>query len=572
MDNFDSLSLYFPRSKEQAKRAVICQYPHCNLPQPHNDQRPTQFGSSRTPIYLPSAHLPLTLRSPSQQQDTNTSTKRSRYHARTKEIIDRSYILRPTPLSSLASSKPSSADTTHHIPHSPHLRSISQSHPKPRPTSLFPLPRSESPLHSPLTPLARSSSRLPTSQDILPQPNPRPTHNQNLSRSIETTIGLPPKYTLQLNLPGDCSSLLVLSEYDFGISDMDTDIGKADDQIYAPTPPSAFTNTTPPTRRRSQDARSTRVENSSGGASQEQQDIPPGQRLSASYFDFGTDSSESDITQVVSVHRKLTTSTNSSKTCKKRADRSSTPRATHPPAKFSHTSTRPPHKLKRSNSRSRRNSPSLYPKVSIQQPHSRQCSWHAQNDVASILHSLSPVRPAVPPLRKEQYRRRHMKLIPALAALTPPSLFAPSPMLSRNSDYASSAKKDTSIPPSSPTSHFDANSGVSIKVDISKVMSHTMYAPSHLQPAPDLDSPFVDIPVTNVVLNTAENRTTQGDYWPRTPFVDMFQQDRVPVDSLSPEGIVHGINVVRKSERRYGWSGEWNQPRIEDVIRKLRTL
>jgi len=116
------------------------------------------------------------------------------------------------------------------------------------------------------------------------------------------------------------------------------------------------------------------------------------------------------------------------------------------------------------------------PKFQHNNPRSGQCPGHPQNDVAYILHFLSLVQLVVPQLRKEQYRHQHMKFTPALAALTPPSLFAPSSTLFKNSDYGSSAKKGISIPPSSPTSHFDPNNSVSIKVDISKVMSHTCTA------------------------------------------------------------------------------------------------
>jgi hypothetical protein len=182
---------------------------------------------------------------------------------------------------------------------------------------------------------------------------------------------------------------------------------------------------------------------------------------------------------------------------------------------------------------------------------------------------------AVAPQPQKQYL--HRQLTPALAALTPPSLFASSSTLSRISDYVSAAKKSILDPPSSPTSPFDGNSGVSIKVDISKVMSPTEYAPSHIQPSADLDSPRVGITVNNVPFNGAEDQKTHAppaaaDHWPRTPFADTFQDEHLAVAYLSPEGIVHGIDVVRKSERRHGWSGEWNQPRIEDVIQKLRTI
>ena len=561
MGDLNPLSPHFSCSKEHAKRTVFRHYPCCS-PHSHNDRHRKQVGSSPIPINRLSAHYPLTSRSPSQLQDIIKSTKRSYYQPRTKEIIDRPYILRPVPLSSPASPNLSSVNTAHSVPQAPHLRSISRSHPKPRPISLFPLPLSESSLHSPLTPLFHSSTRLSTSRDILPRSDSRTTHDQSLSRSIEKTIGLPPKYTLQLNLPGDCSSFLVLSDYDFGFSDTDTEIGKVDDQIY-PSTSFAVSHSAPPTRKGSKDARSNRIEKSSSYASQEQ-NPPPGQRLSSSYFDFDTDSSESDATQVVLLHRRLTPST---ETSKKRTDRPSTSRVIHSPAKSSRNSTRSPHHLKRSNSRPLRNSPSLHLKVSTQRPHSCHCSQHSQNNVASILDSLSPARAVVP---QPQKHCRHRQLTPALATLTPPSLFAPSSTKSRNS--ASSAKKKFSIPPS-PTSP----SGVSIKVDISKVMSHTMYAPSNIQPSVDFESSPVGFTVNDILFNGVADQKAHAplaaaDHWPHTPFADMFQDERLALAYLSPEGIVHGINVVRKSERRQGWSGEWNQPRIEDVIQKLRTI
>jgi hypothetical protein len=38
------------------------------------------------------------------------------------------------------------------------------------------------------------------------------------------------------------------------------------------------------------------------------------------------------------------------------------------------------------------------------------------------------------------------------------------------------------------------------------------------------------------------------------------------------EFMEHGTTGVYRKERRDGWSGEWNQPHIKDVIEKLRQL
>ncbi|KIM38285.1 hypothetical protein M413DRAFT_448022 [Hebeloma cylindrosporum] len=285
-------------------------------------------------------------------------------------------------------SKQSLGDPTLRVADAPHLRSVPHSRTKPRPISLFPIPHSESPL-SPLIPSFRSPSRLSTSPDRLSRTDPQPP-----SPDIETAIGLPPKYTLQLNLPGDCSSLLILSEYGFGISDEDSDTRKVQDKSYSPAS-SSPTNTTASARRRSKDTLPSPIENSPGVASQAPHDPPPGQRLSSSYFNFDTDSSDSDATQIVVVHRRLTTSTNSSKTGKKRGSRPSTPRSIHPPARSSRNFIRSPYQPRRPNSR---NSPSLHLRTSTQCSHSRQSSRQA-HDVASILDSLSPARPLVPPTK-----------------------------------------------------------------------------------------------------------------------------------------------------------------------------
>ncbi|KIM45726.1 hypothetical protein M413DRAFT_24858 [Hebeloma cylindrosporum] len=537
MDDLDMSSYRFP-AKEHRKPGVFRHHPRCNVAQPHDDRHPMRFGSSHPAIGWRSSHCPLTLRTRPQLQDT-TTTRRSHYHPKTKEIIDASYILRPSP-------------PTRPVPQAPYLRPIPESHPKPRPTSLFTNPSSESPPGSPLFPLFRSSSRLSTSPDVLTKPD-----NRNPSPDVETPPGLPTNYTLQLNLPRDSSSLLSLSDYGFGLSDGDSDVGKFYDATDSLAPSSSTNFNAPPPRCLSGYASST-IEISSASTSQAPRDPSSGNQTLSSYldFDFDTDSSDSEGTQVVLIHKRLTSSTNSSsQTSKKRANRPPTPRAIS--ARSSRTFTRSPltHQLRRSISRSHRSSLSIQFRTPTQQSHSRQSSRLGQNDVAAILNSLSPRAEVQQP--QKQFPRRHKKLTPALAALTPPSLFARSTW-SRDSNYAPSLKKDISVPSSSPTSAFDSNSGLSIKVDIAKVMSH----PSTFAPAASADSPPFD---NTVPFSVAE-------HWPRTPFVDTFQEEPVAFSYPSGEGIVQGINVVRKRERRQGWSGEWNQPCIEDVIQKLRTL
>ena len=57
------------------------------------------------------------------------------------------------------------------------------------------------------------------------------------------------------------------------------------------------------------------------------------------------------------------------------------------------------------------------------------------------------------------------------------------------------------------------------------------------------------------------------------------EEDDIPLDmpciALDRDG--HTVSIpstpgVRRMDRRNGWSGEWNQPHIQNVIEKLRTL
>ncbi|KAF9473504.1 hypothetical protein BDN70DRAFT_377944 [Pholiota conissans] len=72
-------------------------------------------------------------------------------------------------------------------------------------------------------------------------------------------------------------------------------------------------------------------------------------------------------------------------------------------------------------------------------------------------------------------------------------------------------------------------------------------------------------------------------HWPRTPFARVFEP--VPEGYLAPPlpstvnvdyrgglGLGIAVSTVKRSERRQGWSGEWNQPDMQDVIAKLRNM
>lgn len=64
---------------------------------------------------------------------------------------------------------------------------------------------------------------------------------------------------------------------------------------------------------------------------------------------------------------------------------------------------------------------------------------------------------------------------------------------------------------------------------------------------------------------------TQGHtgQWPRTPFSHTFE----PIDAhLSPARQTGKQTTAKRNERRQGWSGEWNQPDIQDVIERLRNM
>ncbi|KAF8179611.1 hypothetical protein BJ912DRAFT_639799 [Pholiota molesta] len=73
----------------------------------------------------------------------------------------------------------------------------------------------------------------------------------------------------------------------------------------------------------------------------------------------------------------------------------------------------------------------------------------------------------------------------------------------------------------------------------------------------------------------SENRRS---HWPRTPFAHAIEVEAVvagPTYLAPPPPFAGGAGngtTVRRSERRQGWSGEWNQPDMQDVIAKLRNI
>ncbi|KAF8059465.1 hypothetical protein FPV67DRAFT_1674918 [Lyophyllum atratum] len=62
---------------------------------------------------------------------------------------------------------------------------------------------------------------------------------------------------------------------------------------------------------------------------------------------------------------------------------------------------------------------------------------------------------------------------------------------------------------------------------------------------------------------------------PETPFQTMGVPPEINSGYLAPPGTwrtSYGRDILQRKERRQGWSGEWNQDDMQDVIKKLRNL
>ena len=228
------------------------------------------------------------------------------------------------------------------------------------------------------------------------------------------------------------------------------------------------------------------------------------------------------------------------------------------------------------------------------------------------LESASPVSPLTPhskmPSKKEQQRRRLLKLKRTFGEEIPIELI--------NSSILSGPLKDIDSLGSSPqipsqiAVHLPSFSLVttpdspsfkprkkgilgslagsrqtpplsSVQVGVVKKVSHetSVSPPIILISAHDsiIDLPPSDddqLPSSSSACTapTQSDKMTSGrtSHWPRTPFTHAFEP---LLEHLVPPSVTaSGRQTAKRNERRQGWSGEWNQPDIQDVIERLRNI
>ncbi|KAJ6548802.1 hypothetical protein B0H19DRAFT_1237471 [Mycena capillaripes] len=114
-------------------------------------------------------------------------------------------------------------------------------------------------------------------------------------------------------------------------------------------------------------------------------------------------------------------------------------------------------------------------------------------------------------------------------------------------------------------SHFYSSSEILPRIVPIPALTHT-HAPSEPHPHPARpETPFADY----------TRPTTPFEYTrPTTPFADLERVALEPEDEDEPTitGTKFLAPGVSRKERGQGWSGEWNQRDMQDVIQKLRSL
>ncbi|KAF8167122.1 hypothetical protein B0H34DRAFT_1139 [Crassisporium funariophilum] len=206
----------------------------------------------------------------------------------------------------------------------------------------------------------------------------------------------------------------------------------------------------------------------------------------------------------------------------------------------------------------------------------------------------SPVSPIFPRIasQKEQLRRRLLKLTrtlgegipiemvkpptpPSSARRDPPILLVPSV-----SEPGPHTPLELTLPtPSTSTSHvygpkFLRDPRSRRTVDQGKVGSRTNEVTIE---QPHFHKTAQNFRGLRIVINDREissdddHEGRRENQWPRSPFRNLVETDR-----LAPPGVnsvvIKSRNSTSRKERRQGWSGEWNQPDIQDVIHKLRIM
>lgn len=263
--------------------------------------------------------------------------------------------------------------------------------------------------------------------------------------------------------------------------------------------------------------------------------------------------------------------------------------------------------------------PPLQLQSSSHHPRAKRASRRISRDKsrASVqsLESAGPLSPVTPrskmPSKKEQHRRRLLKLKRTFGEEVPTELINSSILSGSLKDLASLgsspqspshiALRLPSLPlgsnPNSP-SFRPRKKGIlgslagsrrtppvsPFQVSIVKKVSHETPPPPSSPPVIlisthdsiiDLPSSDVDqLPSSSFAHTTPVqiDTMTSGSrsHWPRTPFAHAFEPAMVHL--VPPSLTDSGRQTAKRNERRQGWSGEWNQPDIQDVIERLRNI
>ncbi|KJA19171.1 hypothetical protein HYPSUDRAFT_69349 [Hypholoma sublateritium FD-334 SS-4] len=263
--------------------------------------------------------------------------------------------------------------------------------------------------------------------------------------------------------------------------------------------------------------------------------------------------------------------------------------------------------------------PPLQLKSSFHHPRTKRASRRISRDKsrASVqsLESAGPLSPITPrskmPSKKEQHRRRLLKLKRTFGEEVPTELINSSILSGSLKDLPSLGSSPQSLShialhlpslplgsnPNSPSFRprkkgiLGSISGARQTPSVSPVQVNIVKKISHETPRPPASPLVILISTHESTINLSSsdddqlpsspsvNRTpvqsdrmTSGSrsQWPRTPFVHAFEPS---VAHLVPPSLADsGRQTAKRNERRQGWSGEWNQPDIQDVIERLRNI